>query len=506
MKPFRLAALSLALLTAFSLTGCDDSGTPQASAPAPAADSNPGATAKPDRAQLAALAEKSQGKALTLLDASEVQLDGAATLVLTFSVPLQPDQDFSRSVHLVDKKSGKVDGAWELAPNLKELRLRHLEPKRELIVSVDPTLTALNKATLDKPFEKTLTTRDIAPSVGFASRGSLLPGNVVAGLPVMALNVNNVDVNFFRIKPESLSAFVSQWEYRNSLSNWESDELLKMADLVYSGRFDLNPARNTREKLLLPLSDIKPLQQPGVYVAVMNPAGRYSYSNAATLFTLSDIGVSAHRYHNRLDVFTQSLENGAAQSGIEVQLLNAKGQTLAEAKSDSQGHVTLQTDKEAALLLARKEGQTTLLDLKLPALDLAEFSIAGAPGFSKQFFMFGPRDLYRPGETVILNALLRDSDGKPLAEQPVKLEVVQPDGQVIRSVMSKPVNGLYQFTYPLDSGAATGMWHIRASAGDNQPREWDFHVEDFMPERMALNLTPQAAPVAPDADVTFGVS
>ena len=197
MKPFRLAALSLALLTAFSLTGCDDSGTPQASAPAPAADSNPGATAKPDRAQLAALAEKSQGKALTLLDASEVQLD------------------FSRSVHLVDKKSGKVDGAWELAPNLKELRLRHLEPKRELIVSVDPTLTALNKATLDKPFEKTLTTRDIAPSVGFASRGSLLPGNVVAGLPVMALNVDHVDVNFFRIKPESLSAFVSQWEYRN---------------------------------------------------------------------------------------------------------------------------------------------------------------------------------------------------------------------------------------------------------------------------------------------------
>jgi uncharacterized protein YfaS (alpha-2-macroglobulin family) len=88
----------------------------------------------------------------------------------------------------------------------------------------------------------------------------------------------------------------------------------------------------------------------------------------------------------------------------------------------------------------------------------------------------------------------------------VKLEVVQPDGQVIRSVVSKPVNGLYQFTYPLDSGAATGMWHIRASTGDNQPREWDFHVEDFMPERMALNLTPQNAPVSPDADVSFAVS
>lgn len=506
MKPFRLATLSLALLTALSLAGCDDGGKTQTAAPAASSSADKQSAAKPDAAQLAKLAEKSKGKALTLLDASEVQLDGAATLVLTFSIPLQPDQDFSRSVHLVDKKSGKVDGAWELAPNLKELRLRHLEPKRDLIVSVDPTLTALNTATFGTSFEKTIATRDVAPSIGFASRGSLLPGKVVAGLPVMALNVDNVDVNFFRIKPESLSAFVSQWEYRNSLSNWESDELLKMADLVYSGRFDLNPARNTREKLLLPLADIKPLQQPGVYVAVMNQAGHYSYSNAATLFTLSDIGVSAHRYHNRLDVFTQSLENGAAQSGIEVQLLNAKGQTLAQAKSDDQGHVTLQTDKEAALLLARKEGQTTLLDLKLPALDLAEFAIAGAPGFSKQFFMFGPRDLYRPGETVILNALLRDGDGRPLAEQPVKLEVVQPDGQVISSRMSQPVNGLYQFTWPLDAGAPTGMWHIRASTGDNQPREWDFHVEDFMPERMALNLSAQKAAVAPDADVTFAVA
>ncbi|MRS14676.1 alpha-2-macroglobulin family protein [Enterobacteriaceae bacterium RIT691] len=508
MKPYRLAALSIALLTALSLVGCDNNDKPQVVKPASSSAAPPAKPAPvgPDAATLEKLAAQNQGKALTLIDASEVQLDGAATLVLTFSIPLNPAQDFSSRIHLVDKKSGKVDGAWEIAPNLKELRMRHLEPKRNLVLTVDPDVEAVNKATFDKTYEKVIETRDIAPSVGFASRGSLLPGKVVAGLPVMALNVNNVDVNFFRIKPESLASFVSQWEYRSALTNWESDELLKMADLVYTGRFDLNPERNTREKLLLPLSDIKPLQQAGVYVAVMNQAGHYTYSNAATLFTLSDIGVSAHRYHNRIDVFTQSLENGASQSGIDVQLLNDKGQTLAQANSDAQGHVSLQTDKEAALLLARKDGQTTLLDLKLPALDLSEFAISGAPGYSKQFFMFGPRDLYRPGETVIINGLLRDSDGKPLPDQPVKLEVVQPDGQVMRTVMSKAVNGLYQFSWALDSNAATGMWHIRASAGDGQKREWDFHVEDFMPERMALNLTPEKMPIAPADEVKFGVT
>ncbi|HCR9750002.1 TPA: alpha-2-macroglobulin family protein [Citrobacter koseri] len=500
MKHIRVAACMLML----ALAGCDNNDN------APTAvknDETPAAQSAPtkDPAQLQKLAQQSEGKELTLLDASEVQLDGAATLVLTFSIPLDPEQDFARTVHVVDKKSGKVDGAWELSPNLKELRLRHLEPNRDLVVSVERDLTALNKAAFGRAYEKTITTRDVQPSVGFASRGSLLPGKVVEGLPVMALNVNDVDVNFFRVKPESLAAFVSQWEYRNALSNWESDNLLKMADLVYTGRFDLNPARNTREKRLLPLSDIKPLQQAGVYIAVMNQAGHYNYSNPATLFTLSDIGVSAHRYHNRLDIFTQSLENGAAQQGVEVALLDEKGQTLAQAASDAQGHVQLENSQQAALLLARKDGQTTLLDLQLPALDLAEFAIAGAPGYSKQFFMFGPRDLYRPGETVILNGLLRDSDGKTLPDQPVKLEVVKPDGQVLRTVVSQPENGLYRFTYPLDSSAPTGMWHIRANTGDNQPRMWDFHVEDFMPERMALNLSAQKTPLAPSEEVTFSV-
>jgi len=506
MKPLRFTALAMALVATTFLAGCDNSGAPQA-AVTKAAEADPKPVAKVDSAQREKLAAQSAGKSLTLQDASEVQLDGAATLVLAFNIPLDPDQDFSQTVHLVDKKSGKLDGAWELAPNLKELRFRHLEPNRELIVSVDSGLVALNKATFGSSFEKTITTRDVEPSVGFASRGSLLPGKVVEGLPVMALNVNNVDVNFYRVKPESLTAFVSQWEYRNSLSNWESDTLLKMADLVYTGRFDLNPARNTREKLLLPLAEIKPLQQAGVYIAVMNQAGHYSYSNAATLFTLSNIGLSVHRYHNQLDVFTLGLENGAAGEGVEVTLLNEKGQTLAQATSDAKGHAVLNTDKEAALLLARKDGETTLLDLTLPALDLAEFAIAGEPGYSKQLFMFGPRDLYRPGETVILNALLRDRDGKPLPAQPVKLEVVKPDGQVVRTVVSQPQeDGLYQLTYSLDAGAPTGMWHVRANTGDNQSPQWRFQVEDFMPERMALNLNAQKAPLAMADSVSFDVT
>lgn len=258
-----------------------------------------------------------------------------------FFVLLQLDQDFLCSVYLVDKKSGKVDGVWELVLNLKELCLCYFELKCELIVLVDLMLIVLNKVMFDKLFEKILIICDIVLSVGFVSCGLLLLGNVVVGLLVMVLNVDNVDVNFFCIKLELFFVFVSQWEYCNLLSNWEFDELLKMVDLVYIGCFDFNLVCNICEKLLLLLSDIKLFQQSGVYVVVMNLVGCYSYSNVVMLFIFSDIGVLVYCYYNWLDVFIQSLENGVVQLGIEVQLFNVKGQILVEVKSDSQGYVIL---------------------------------------------------------------------------------------------------------------------------------------------------------------------
>ncbi|MDM3639073.1 MG2 domain-containing protein, partial [Proteus mirabilis] len=77
-------------------------------------------------------------------------------------------------------------------------------------------------------------------------------------------------------------------------------------------------------------------------------------------------------------------------------------------------------------------GQTSMIDLRKPSLDLSEFDIGGPQGYIKQFFVFGPRDLYRPGETIIVNGLLRDGDGNPIKEQPVKVDLIKTEGQVSR--------------------------------------------------------------------------
>lgn len=508
MSGLRYRAGAALLLSLLLLSGCDDDNdkvTPPAVAASKATTAQPGAPAMSAEQRAAQLARE-QGKPLQVIDISEVQLDGASTLVVTFSVSLDDQQNFSQYAHLTDSKSGVVEGGWELSPNRKELRFRHLEPARQLKARIDSGLKAANGATLETAAEQTLTTRDIQPMVGFASRGSLLPTRIAKGLPVMALNVNQVDVDFFRIKTASLPSFIADWQYGNSLQIWQSESLLQKADLIYTSRFDLNPARNTREQLQLPLGDIKPLAQPGVYLAVMKQAGSYSYSNAATLFTLSDIGLSLHQFPQQVDLFSQRLEDGAPLEGVTLTMLDEKGQTLNQATTDDQGHVSLPWQAKAKLILATKNDQTSLLDLRRPALDLAEFAVAGPEGYDKQLFIFGPRDLYRPGETLIANALMRDADGKPLPPQPVKLEIVKPDGDVARTQVWQPENGLWQLRYPLPQGAPTGRWMLRVDTGDGRPRQWPFSVEDFMPERMALSLSASVDPVAPDNDITFHVN
>ena len=495
-----LLACALALLSA-----CDSS-TPDKPEPAqkPAASA---AAPAPKHEDPAVLAKRYAGRELSVVDVSEVQIDGASALSVSFSAPLEADQDFAARVHLVDTVKGKLDGAWELSDNQMELRMRHLEPQRKLVLTVDKGLRAVNGQRLAAESISRLETRDMQPTVGFASRGSLLPTRLAEGLPVIALNVAKVDVEFFRVKPDMLSSFLANWGRNSSLYYYQSKETLQMADLVYSGRFDLNPARNTRETVLLPIAGIKPLQEPGVYLAVMRASGTYDYSQPATLFTLSDIGVSAHRYRDRIDVFAQALEGGKALKDVKIELHDAKGKLLAQASTDGAGHAQLPITAKADTLIATQGVHTTLLRLNSAALDLAEFDITGPQANPLQFFIFGPRDLYRPGETVLLNGLLRDQDGKPVKAQPVNVEVRRPDEQVSRKfVWEADANGLFQYQLQLAGEAPTGRWQLLLDLGGGRKQVYEFLVEDFLPERLALELKGSAKPLSPEQNARIQVT
>ncbi|MFQ0993683.1 alpha-2-macroglobulin [Gilliamella sp. BG2] len=465
------------------------------------------------------LVEKYHGKELTVIDSSEVIIDGSSTLVITFSVPLNPKLNFSNLLRLVDRQTGNVDGAWELSDNGLELRHRYLEPNRQLDLTIDKMLAAINGNSLKEVYQAEIKTQDRLPMVGFASNGFLLPSKSMTGLPVTTLNVNKIDVNFFKIKPEQLSDFIADYGFINQVSAWNSKNINKFADLVYTSRFDLNPKRNSQETVLLNLSSIPQLQQEGIYLAVMNQAGSYDYTNPASLFSISNIGVAVHAYNNgKLSVITHGLDNGKPFADVNISILcnksirdSNKNCTTISAKTDATGYaeVTLPKDMDYALLTASDGNQISLVNLDRSALNLSEYNLTGSTFYQKQLFAFGPRDLYRPHETVYFNALLRNADGKPLPLQPIVVDVMSPDNQVVENFTvdaKAKSNGLYQWQYVIPANAATGKWAFRFNLGDDNYRYVWFRVEEFLPERMAMEITTASnKPITLDKRVNFDV-
>ena len=126
---------------------------------------------------------------------------------------------------------------------------------------------------------------------------------------------------------------------------------------------------------------------------------------------------------------------------------------------------------------------------------------------SLQFFVFGPRDLYRPGETVLLNGLLRDSDGKDVKPQPISVEVRRPDEQVSRKfVWEADATSLYQYQLQLAGEAPTGRWQLVFDLGDGKPQVYEFQVEDFLPERLALEIKGSDTALNPADNADFNIN
>ncbi|OCG27620.1 hypothetical protein A9G11_12815 [Gilliamella sp. wkB108] len=466
------------------------------------------------------LIEKYRNKQLSVLDSSEAIINGTSTLIVTFSVPLNPKLDFSNLLRLVDNETGNVDGFWELSDNGLELRHRFLEPKRKLTLTIDKMIEAINGSHLKSVYQTEITTQDRQPLVGFPSSGLLLPSKSMTGLPVITLNVDKVDVNFFKIKPDMLTDFIGFYGLINRLDSWRSEKLNEYADLVYSSRFDLNPKRNAQETVLIDLSKIPELQKEGVYVAIMNEAGTYNESNNASLFSISNIGISVHKYKDdRLTLITHALDDGKPLGDINLSLFycqynqfdHKKSCSTISEKSDAQGFAEMDLPSKAdySVITASDGHQTSFVNIDRNALNLSEFNLTGSTYHEKQLFAFGSRDLYRPGETITFNALLRDADGQLLPEQPIMIEVLAPDGQKIASGHERPdadLNGLYQWQYEIPTDAATGRWAFRFNLGDDNYQQVYFQVEEFLPERMAMEINvPSTNPILVGQDISFNV-
>ena len=485
-----MRAFFIGLIAAAALAGCKRNESGQL----------PEASGEPIKAQAA----KVEGFAL--VGAYPDQHDGDLAIALEFSRPLVSSQDFDALLVVKDANGAVVKGSWVLDDKGLVLRFPSVEAAKDYEVTLKAGLSAADGTRLGKDDTRKVHTGELDPAVGFASQGSVLPARESRGLPVVSINVPEVDVEFLRVSEKQLPKFFAEYQRGGRRGSWDLDSeygdstpLGKLAEPVYLNRFVLGGKPNERVLTYLPIQDIRELQDPGLYFAVMNRTGKFAGEFETAFFTVSDIGLHTRAYKDKLFVHTASLQDGSATGSVELKVLDARGEAVLAGKTDGNGNALLNYTLDAGHVLVATRGKdVSMLPFNQPALDLSEFAVAGREQAWFDVFAWSGRDLYRPGETVRISALLRDNDGRPVPApkqgggQPVFLRLKQPDGKVFRETRLQPgAQGYFSFEQAIPTEAPTGRWQVEFRtdpASKEAVQGMTLRVEEFLPERMKLDL------------------
>lgn len=492
-----LSAVLLGLI--LLLSGCGD-------APAPTTPATPTGT-PPSDARFA------------LAEATSEPWEGRAALLLRFTRPLAGAQPFDSLLRVSGPNGAAPESTWVLDGEGHILRLPYVEANQTYTVTLDAALAAADGSTLGEAVAREIHSGNLPPQVGFASQGSVLPARNSDGLPLITLNVAEVDVEFLRVRPKSLSQFFAQHQSNGQRSIWDLQQLAGFTDSVYANRFALDGRPNERSVAYLPVQSIPELREPGVYFAVLRRAGGFDYQHDTALFFVSDLGLHLRLVDGTLWLHAASLTDGLPLSGVQVEVLDKQGNAVLQATTGSDGH--LQTPYVRHIdhvLVARRGTDVSYISLRQPALDLSDFRIEGRASSPLDAYLWSGRDLYRPGETLQVSALLRDADGRlPGTPQPLFLALRQPDGQRIAGARIEPGPlGYHAWSHALPADAPTGRWTLEARTVPDDTAapvaRMTLRIEEFLPERLKLVLdsrkaalaTGDALPLAVDADYLYG--
>ena len=205
----------------------------------------------------------------------------------------------------------------------------------------------------------------------------------------------------------------------------------------------------------------------------------------------SNIGLTAKRGNdNSLMLAVSSILTTEPMSGVDLEVLDYQQALITKTTSGSDGFATIALTRKPYLLVARKGNERGYLKLDDgSSLPLSRFDVSGAEVKNGiKGFIFGERGVWRPGDTLYLNFILEDKEGKLPKDLPVELSLYTPQGQLYRhQVETDAEDGFYLFKANTDASSPTGNWLAKIKVG-GATFEKRVRIETVMPNRLKINV------------------
>ncbi|WP_024466392.1 alpha-2-macroglobulin family protein [Treponema pedis] len=218
------------------------------------------------------------------------------------------------------------------------------------------------------------------------------------------------------------------------------------------------------------------------------------FSTTSKVILVSNIGLSVKRdRENKLYIAAADLISAEPMSGVTVKLFTYAQKEAGEGKTDSQGLLMLENEKDAYFIQAEKNGDFNWITLQSDVLSTSHFEVDGekSKGGIKGF-IYGERGVWRPGDDMHLVFILQDSEKKLPEDFPVIFTLEDPLGKRTDfKTLTSSVNGFYKINTKTGESDKTGTWTAYVTAGG---KTWSksLKVEAIVPNRLFVNLEPQA--------------
>ncbi len=394
--------------------------------------------------------------------------------------------------------------------------LRHGERYGFVIRQGVPSSIPDEKLTKNADYE--VYVRDRTPSVRFTGKNYVLPRTGQQGIPVVSVNSDKLELEVMRIGDRNLINSVHSDDFLSQIGSYQSKQIASdKGQSVWTGTMEVKSELNKDVVTAFPVVEAVGALKHGVYVMFAKPAGSKvatpqtdsdsDYDDGTTRatqwFVVSDLGLTSFSGPDGVHVLVRSLADATPVANAELRLLARNNEVLGTVRSDANGYARFdaglgkgQGGNAPGLVTATLAEDYGFLDLKQTAFDLSDRGVKGrvAPS-GLDAFLYTERGVYRSGETVYLTSLLRDARGAAVTGLPLTLVVKRPDGvEYRRRQVEDQGAGGRAHSIPLLSGAATGTWRVQAYADPKGPAigEVSFLVEDYVPEKLELTLTPKA--------------
>jgi uncharacterized protein YfaS (alpha-2-macroglobulin family) len=378
---------------------------------------------------------------------------------------------------------------------------------------------------LKENFVQDLVFGEQKPNISFVNKnGIYLTSKGNKNVAIKIINVPEVKVTIHKIYENNILQFLKQNSY-SYYDNYYYDEDYGGDYSRYSGLNDLGDVVMEKEYHTKSLSknagshlldlDFKDMKQPynGLYVVTVS-SQEQQWVSTSKIVTISDVGLIVKETENDVFVFANSILTADKLSGVEVNLISTNNQSVYKITTDADGLAKFVDVKKKApgfrikMITCQSGEDFNYLHFDETRVETSQFDIGGAYSNSSGYeaFIYGEREIYRPGETMHLNTVVRDYKWQPLKNAPVKVKLILPNGKEF-SAKKGMLNseGAFATDFILPASTVTGTYNVEVySANDLLLNSKLISVEEFIPDRIKVNaiLNKDVVKLSQSLDVT----